>query len=147
MTTITPWLHPVLLLLVFLVGGLPPGARATETPPFEPLPEGLDPAAYLEFGASPDNRCMLLSPGGKLAWARNRHPSMALRFRLIRLFAGVPQGGRAAGLLPPGPEGTHLGCNLVTGREQRWEIDRLSLVPWQPPAPDAGAEAGAITRP
>jgi hypothetical protein len=97
------------------------------------LPEGLPPSAYFEFGASPDNRCMLLSPGGKLAWVRNRHPSMALRFRFIRMYMDAPQPGRVVGLLPPGPEGIKLGCNRVTEREQRWEIERASLEPWQPP--------------
>lgn len=138
----TASVHPALLVLLLLVGsGSSHVARAEDPPPFEPLPEGLEPAAYFEFGASADNRCMMLSPGGKLAWVRNRHPSMALRYRMIRLYAGAPQAGRVAGLLPPGPEGIKLGCNLVTEREQRWDVERASLEPWQPPAPAADAAA------
>jgi hypothetical protein len=119
------------------------GSRAEDRPPYSALAEGLEPTAYLEFGEELDNRCMLLSQGGKLVWMRNRHPSMAVRFRLIRMYSGAPQAGRVVGVLPPGAEGTKLGCNLVTNREQHWEVERASLEPWTPPAPETTEEAPA----
>jgi len=133
----------ILPLLVPLMLGVMLASAQAEEPAYEPLPEGLEAAAYFEFGAAPDNRCMLLSPGGKLAWVRNRHPSLALRFRLIRMYAGAPQPGRVMGVLPPGPELVKLGCSRVAEREQRWDVERATLEPWEPPPAEPSADADA----
>lgn len=77
---------------------------------------------YLKFSSRLDGKCQILSDGGKLRVMENTHPSRAIRFRLIRIFADKPQPGRAMGTIAPGDEPRALGCTLVNGWEQRWEV-------------------------
>ncbi len=90
-----------------------------------------DPAGYLEFSSQLDGKCQILSDGGKLHLMRNTHPSQAIRYRLIRTFAGRPQAGRVTGTIA-GEAVVKLGCTRVDGREQRWQIERLEFTEAEP---------------
>ena len=81
-----------------------------------------DAAGYLAFETVLDGRCQILSAGGKLRLVSNTHPDRAIRYRLVRVFAGKPQAGRVTGTLGPGEGPIKLGCTLVDGREQNWAI-------------------------
>jgi hypothetical protein len=59
---------------------------------------------------------------------RNVHATIPIKFRLIRSFADVRQRGRATGIAEPGGEVVKLGCTLVGGRPQRWDIERAQFV-------------------
>jgi len=90
---------------------------------------GADAAAvHLEFIEQHDGRCLNLSAGGKLRLLANSHPTRVIRYRLVRHFAGKPQAGRAAGIIGPRSEPVALGCSLVDGRDQRWELERAEFV-------------------
>ena len=89
----------------------------------------LDPEAVsaLEFEQKNDGKCHILSEGGKLMVMHNRHAGKLIEFRLIRYFADVRQQGRATGTIAAGESPIKLGCTLVDGREQRWEIERANF--------------------
>lgn len=102
-----------------LASALPLSSTAASEPP-----AGTDdPAAALAFDERFDGRCYNLSAGGKLVVMTNRDPGRAIRYRLRRLFAGRPQGGRSIGTIAAGEE-RKLGCNRVDGRPQHWEVER-----------------------
>jgi len=84
-------------------------------------------ASFLSFETRTDGRCHNLSEGGKLMVMRNNHPSRKIDFRLIRYFIDVPQRGRATGTAEPGGEPVLLGCTLVGGRPQRWDVERANF--------------------
>ena len=100
-------------------------AIAAEADAADPLTAG---APFLEFETVLDGRCQNLSQGGKLRKMRNVHGNAKIRYRLIRYFADVPQWGRATGTITPGDGDIKLGCTLVDGREQRWEIERAEII-------------------
>ena len=105
--------HPASLLLA--LAGTCAGVQADESGP--------DAVSFLAFESVLDGKCQILSDGGKLRILRNTHPDIAVDFRLMRVFAGVPQGlttGRAA----PAGDPVKLGCTLVDGRNQDWTVDR-----------------------
>lgn len=77
---------------------------------------------YLAFESVGDGRCQILSDGGKLRILRNLHPERAIRYRLLRLFAGGHPQGLTAGTAPAGGEPVPLGCTLVDGRVQDWQL-------------------------
>lgn len=105
-------------------------AQAEDAPPdLSVLQDGLPPADYLHFTEAFNARCESLSSGGKMVSLRNRHPHLALRYRMVRFFADAPQGGMVAGTLLPGAEAVELGCNRVDRRKQHWEVNRLTLEP------------------
>jgi len=81
----------------------------------------------LVFEALNDGRCQILSAGGKLVVLRNTHREHAVRYRLVRLFTGVPQ-GRLDGEIQPGEAPQKLGCNRVNGRLQSWKVERAKLL-------------------
>ncbi|MGB1879384.1 MAG: hypothetical protein ACPHTD_01585, partial [Gammaproteobacteria bacterium] len=60
----------------------------TLMPAFNVAAEAENAEDYLEFESVPDGRCQILSMGGKLRVLHNRHPELAIRFRLVRMFAG-----------------------------------------------------------
>lgn len=84
-------------------------------------------AAALVFEEQLDGKCQILSEGGKLVVLRNTHVDRAVRYRLIRLFADVPQ-SRIVGEIEPAGVPQKLGCNRVGGRRQSWTIERAALV-------------------
>ena len=87
-----------------------------------------EPRSYLQFEAKIDGKCHNLSAGGKLQIMRNAHPTRSIDFRLIRYYIDVRQRGRATGIAPAGGEVVKLGCTLVGGRPQRWEIERARFI-------------------
>lgn len=91
------------------------------------LAEDSPAASYLTFESVSDGRCQILSEGGKLRIMHNRHPRSAIRFRLMRVFAGKPQ-GLSTGTAETGEQPTKLGCTRVDGREQDWIIERASYL-------------------
>jgi hypothetical protein len=94
----------------------------------EATPDG-PPADFLEITQQLDGRCQMLSEGGKLTVVKNTHPSRTIRYRLVRLFYGKPQGGRIVGSIAPADEPQALGCNLVDQKPQTWEIERAEFAP------------------
>ena len=90
---------------------------------------GEDAAAYLEFEQVLDGKCYILSSGGKLVLMHNRHPERAIAYRLVRVFAGRPQGSFTVGRLDAGVDPIKLGCSEVDGRPQRWEVVRAEFEP------------------
>lgn len=84
--------------------------------------------SFLSFESLVDGRCHNLSERGKLRVMRNDHPSLKIRYRLIRYFVDVPQNGRATGIAEPGGDPIKLGCTLVQGRPQRWDIERAEFL-------------------
>lgn len=90
--------------------------------------------AALVFEEQLDGKCQILSAGGKLVVLRNAHPEQAVRYRLVRMFLGVPQ-SRIDGEIAAGEAAQKLGCNRVNGRPQSWRVERATLVA---PAPEAG---------
>ncbi len=91
------------------------------------LASGDNASAALEFSEQLDGKCQILSDGGKLVVLYNRHPSRAVRYRLIRHFAEVRQRGRAMGTVLPGEAPHKIGCNRVDGRVQYWTIERAQF--------------------
>lgn len=87
----------------------------------------------LVFEEQLDGKCQILSEGGKLVVLRNTHAdsAQAIRYRLVRMFLGVPQ-GRIDGQIAPADGPQKLGCNRVNGRRQYWRVERASLVPPSP---------------
>lgn len=92
----------------------------------DPTESTESPALFLEFESQIDGKCHNLSAGGKLRVMHNRHPSKAIKYRLIRLFAGKPQAGRAMGVIEP-EQSKKIGCTLLDGREQTWQVDRAEF--------------------
>lgn len=84
-------------------------------------------ASFLAFETKIDGTCHNLSEGGKLQVMRNLHQTRRISFRLIRYFIDVRQQGRVTGLAPPAGETIKLGCTLVGGRPQRWEVERAEF--------------------
>jgi hypothetical protein len=84
--------------------------------------------SFLQFATKTDGRCQNLSQGGKLAVMQSSHPTRKIEFRLIRYFVDVPQNGRATGIAEPQGEVVPLGCTLIGGRPQRWEVDRANFL-------------------
>ena len=81
-----------------------------------------DATAYLELQAQPDNHCMLRDPTGKLVVLINKHPSKAIRYRVVRVFAGHIQPGMGVGIIAAGSDPVPLGCSVIDQREQHWEV-------------------------
>ncbi len=102
-------------------------AVCTLMPPFNVAAEPENAEDYLEFESIPDGRCQILSMGGKLRLLHNRHPELAIRFRLVRMFAGNHPQGRSTGAIAAGGKPTRLGCTRVDGRDQDWIIERASF--------------------
>lgn len=84
-------------------------------------------AAALVFEEQLDGKCQILSQGGKLVVLRNTHPAQPVRYRLVRMFLGTPQ-GRLDGQIAPADPPQKLGCNRVNGRRQYWRVERATLV-------------------
>lgn len=82
--------------------------------------------AFLTVDAQVDGKCQNLSEGGKLVILHNTHPARSIEYRLVRMFAKVPQ-SRVVGVLAPDGEGQRLGCNRVDGREQSWRVERATF--------------------
>jgi hypothetical protein len=112
------------ILALFLAFQLTQPARADE------IPEGAD--SFLSFESLVDGYCHNLSERGKLRVMKNNHPSLPIRYRLIRYFVDVRQRGRTTGTVEPGGSPTKLGCTLVGGRPQRWEVERAEFIEEQP---------------
>jgi hypothetical protein len=102
-------------------------AFATIVPASSDVPASTESAApFLEFESVIDGKCHNLSEGGKLRVMHNRHPSQAIKYRLIRVFAGKPQAGRAMGVIGP-EQSRKIGCTLLDNREQTWVVDRADF--------------------
>ena len=86
-----------------------------------------DPLGYLEFLVQQDAKCHNLSQGGQLSLLKNSHPSYRIRFRLVRYFSNVKQPGFAQGVIEP-KGSIKLGCTLVDGHKQWWEVNSANWV-------------------
>ncbi len=82
--------------------------------------------SFLRFASEPDGKCHNLSEGGQLIKITNEHAGRRIRLRLHRLFAGVRQGGLVV-LDLSGRESASLGCSLVDGHGQSWEVERAAF--------------------
>lgn len=100
-----------------------------------------DAASYLELKAQPDNHCMLRDPTGKLVVLINKHPTKAIRYRVVRIFAGHIQPGLGVGVIPAGGEPVPLGCSKIDQHEQSWEVRSAKFAP-APPVTNASAQKG-----
>lgn len=109
------WRRLAALLLLCLLPG--------STVPAQPS----DAADYLVFESVLDGRCHILSEGGKLTLLKSTHPTLAIRYRLERLFADRPQ-GLIDGVIKAADGVQKLGCDKVGGRSQRWRIKRATLI-------------------
>ncbi len=113
------WVSAAACLTLFSVV-LPPSATASATP------GNAQAVDFLAIESHADGRCQNLSEGGKLVVLRNTHPERLIAYRLVRMFAKVPQ-GRVVGVVEPDSEGQRLGCNRVDGRDQSWRIERAAF--------------------
>jgi len=77
---------------------------------------------FLELQAKLDNRCMLRDPRGKLIVLVNKHPSKAIRYRVVRIFAGHIQPGMGIGVIAAGGASIPLGCSMIDQRKQQWKL-------------------------
>lgn len=75
---------------------------------------------YIEFTFDFHAQCV--SRNGKMHQVVNKHPDRSIKAYLYRYLSDVRQPGRTAHTLPPQAEPTDLGCSLVDGREQRWDL-------------------------
>jgi len=133
-----------LVAMIVLAAGTPgfvTGADESPDPAAVSVDGPEDASAYLEFENKLDGKCYILSSGGKLTLMHNRHPERAIRYRLMRVFAGRPQGSFAVGTLAAGAEPIKLGCSEVDGRPQEWTVVRAEFAP-DDTAPSAGATHG-----
>jgi|LNFM01.1.fsa_nt_gb hypothetical protein len=115
---------PALCTLSLVLALFNPASGASEA-------AGSEAAGALVFEEQLDGKCQILSEGGKLVVLRNTHAGRTVRYRLIRLFANVPQ-SRIDGEIEPGGAPQKLGCNRVGGRQQSWKIERAALVEQTP---------------
>ena len=87
-----------------------------------------DPGSYLEFVASLDGKCHILSTGGRLRSIKNNHRKKTIRYRLVRYFAGKPQPSFTAGTLGPAGQISALGCDRVDGQDQSWRLESARYI-------------------
>lgn len=88
-----------------------------------------DAKSFLELKKQPDNHCMLRDPRGKLVVLINQHPSKAIGYRIVRLFAGHVQPGLTVGVIAANSDPVALGCSIIDNREQRWEVRSAHFAP------------------
>ncbi len=86
------------------------------------------PVSFVKFSAEPDNKCMQRSPKGRRMFVSSSHPDKEIKYRFIRIFANKKQPGLNSGILKPGEKPQALGCTVIDGREQHWEIHRVTFV-------------------
>lgn len=91
-------------------------------------PASEDPKSYLEFIATLDGKCAILSQGGKLQSVKNNHASKLIRYRLVRYFAGKPQPSFTVGVVGPGGQTHALGCDRIDGQSQTWRLQSARYV-------------------
>ena len=97
-----------------------PTTDATQFPPGHP-------GYYLEFSSELDAKCQIRSDGGKVRMMKNTHESRAIKFRLVRYFAGKKQPSLLTGVIESGAEARRVGCTLVDYREQTWEVQKVEF--------------------
>ena len=118
---LSPVQHRALIARVWLVTAL---ACSGSFAAAQATGSEVDAASHLVFESVLDGRCQILSDGGKLRRVLNTHPTRAIRYRAIRVFAGGIRQGRVTGRVPPANEPVKLGCTKVDGRAQDWELER-----------------------
>lgn len=79
-----------------------------------------DATRYVEFAFDFHAQCV--SRNGKMQQLVNAHPDRAIKVYLYRYFGGKRQPGRTAHTLKAGAGPEDLGCTLIDGQEQSWEI-------------------------
>ncbi|CAN0487565.1 unnamed protein product, partial [Phaeothamnion confervicola] len=92
------------LVLVTCLAGI-----AVPTPNLADVP-AVAATSFLEFQSEPDGRCQVLSEGGKLRVLYNRHASLAIDYRLMRVFGNGHHQGHVVGTAAAGGEPVPLGC-------------------------------------
>lgn len=86
-----------------------------------------EPRDYLEIYKEFSGRCQGLRRGD-IRMLRNTHPGKTIEYRMIRLLGGLRQASLIEDIIKPGDEGQKLGCEILDGREQTWEIVRARFV-------------------
>ncbi len=79
-----------------------------------------DPADYLKFESRFDATCQLWRADVRLM--SNTHPSKTIKYRMVRYLADKRQPSLTVGTIEPGGEPERLGCTMIDGLEQRWEV-------------------------
>lgn len=74
-----------------------------------------------------DGTCHNLNEGGRLWVLENTHTTKAIAFRLKRLYNGVQQGSFVVNRIAANGGKQALGCSLVNGMTQRWQIHRAAF--------------------
>ncbi len=80
---------------------------------------------HLEFVTDFGANCV--SRNAKQILIQNLHPSRLIKVKLFRYFGDVRQPGRASYTLAPGDEPLALGCDMIQGRAQRWDIHKAEF--------------------
>ncbi len=84
-------------------------------------------ADYIEFSYDFHSECVVRN--GKMLLVRNTHPVRAIKVYLDRFFAERRQPGRAAHTLEPAAQPVAVGCTVVDGLVQKWEVAKAVFVP------------------
>lgn len=98
-----------------------------------------DPGAYIEFYKDFDGRCQGLRRGD-IRLMRNVHPDKAIKYRLVRLLGGRRTVSLIQGTIEPREEGQRLGCEILEGREQIWQLVRAEFIPASPEKDDGNGD-------
>ncbi|MDH3279662.1 MAG: hypothetical protein OEQ18_00855 [Gammaproteobacteria bacterium] len=83
-------------------------------------------AEYIEFSYDFHSECV--NRNGKMLLIRNTHPAHTIKLYLDRFFGDKRQPGRAAHTLSPAGEPIAVGCTVVAGLAQNWEVAKAVFV-------------------
>ncbi len=88
---------------------------------------GDEPASeYVEFSYDFHSECV--ARNGKMVLVRNTHPARTVKLYLYRYFADKRQPGRAVHTLQPNAEAVAVGCTVVQGLAQKWEVAKARFL-------------------
>ena len=114
------------MLCLLLAAALQGGVAADDG---SAAPGPREPSGYLDIYKVNSAVCQALRRG-KMNMLRNLHPSKTIHYRMSRSLAGKRQAGLIRGTIPPtGEEGEPLGCELLEGLRQEWNITRAEFPP------------------
>ena len=85
-----------------------------------------DAGDYIEFVHDHDSQCVMRN--GKMQQVRNSHATRKIKLYLYRFFANKRQPGRTVEVLLPEGEPVSLGCTVIDGSPQHWEIAKARFV-------------------
>ncbi|MDH3637018.1 MAG: hypothetical protein OES09_00955 [Gammaproteobacteria bacterium] len=82
---------------------------------------------YIEFSYDFHSECV--TRNGKMVLVRNTHPARAIKLYLYRFFADKRQPGRAVHTLTPNGKAIAVGCTVVHGLAQKWQVAKAVFLP------------------